>query len=547
MDEKRKRFEAENFVIMGIDLFRRLRHEQAKRCFQKALGLDPDNKVAKEHLEKIGIKIVGKPKIPQPIPVKSRAPRSPAKKKSKLRKTPSEKPKSTETWRVLASNLIDQGKYHDALVTFNEADELTTFIDRGLAKIRVEIIILADQFGNIPKNPVYDQDRKPPEYMVSWIQWADSAIQQRKFKDVIALSREITSVNENHEMGWYWLGLGQFHSGLIDEAFESFTKAANLGTAIIFEPLDKKLTVIWVPENNGRVRGLKKSKTGDESDIDVEAMVRRGGNLRVKKKNAEAEKVLREALEIEPNHMIAIRFLSGALIDQGRKKEERELYSTVNSETWLKWGHYLERIGKIQKAEEAFQQSAEMDKSNKEAVSKSREMKRYRDRKEKEQEPLKTGFEIVEEIRTMLKKTKVGKKTATPHAQAIPGEAMDFYKQGLDFENNHEYELAVNSHLRAIKTFSHFAECWCALGPPLFRLGWKREAEEVTKKAIKIDDSIPKIWADYGALLLYLKRYGESETTLLKAIDLDSKSAYVWNNLGTLYSITNRRSDAEKA
>ena len=53
MDEKRKRFEAENFVKMGLDLYKGLDFEKAKRCFQKALDLDPDNKVAQEYLEKV--------------------------------------------------------------------------------------------------------------------------------------------------------------------------------------------------------------------------------------------------------------------------------------------------------------------------------------------------------------------------------------------------------------------------------------------------------------------------------------------------------------
>ncbi|MBE0525296.1 tetratricopeptide repeat protein [Candidatus Thorarchaeota archaeon] len=53
MDDKRKRFESDNFISMGIDLYNKLDYEKATKCFQKVLHLDPDNKIAKEYLEKV--------------------------------------------------------------------------------------------------------------------------------------------------------------------------------------------------------------------------------------------------------------------------------------------------------------------------------------------------------------------------------------------------------------------------------------------------------------------------------------------------------------
>ncbi|MHA1863363.1 MAG: tetratricopeptide repeat protein [Candidatus Thorarchaeota archaeon] len=554
MDEKRKRFEANNFIEFGINLYQRLDYEKAAKCFQKALHLVPDSKIAKEYLEKLRSKVPLSVDYLRSVPSDSRKRKSKsesskisrkrpdtskerkplADKKSRFRKVLSKSPKSTGSKKNLPSDLIDQKKYHEALVAFDEADEQSTDVDMDFAKTRIEIIILADRFGVDPGNPVYNPDYTAPEYMVSWIQWADSALRQGKNRDVIELCRAILRVDENHKMGWYWLGLAQFHSGLIDEAFASFTKAADSGTGVIFERSAKKLTVVWGPNHNGRVRGLKPTDAVEKSDIEVEALVERGMNLSLKKKHAEADEVLRKALEIEPNHLIALRFYKGPK-------------PKVTSTTWEKWGEYLERIGKTHEAEQAFQTAVEMDKSNKKAASKSRKMKKERARKEKEQEPLKTGFELVEEVRSILKKTSSGKKKKGARAQSIPAEAKDHYKRGLDFETNQEYELALNSHLRAIKIFPQYSECWCALGPPLFRLNWKSEAEEVTKKAIEIDDSIPKVWADYGALLLYLSRYDESEKALLKALKLNPNNSYAWNNLGTCYSISDKKGKAENA
>lgn len=577
MDAKRKRFEAENFVRMGIDLYQRLSLEKAKRCFQKALDLDPDNALAKEYLEKMescqDIDVENDRSLSEPPGVsKKKRPnlrrlrshidstidmRKADTPKSKrgtleseelnLRKKLSKTPKSVNTLVLLAENLIKQKKYNEALITFDEIDELRSHIDRSHSKTRLEIVILADIFGNISQNPVYNPDYAPPEYMAAWILWADSALKQGNISDVNEICRQIINLNSNHEMAWYFLGLAQFYSGSTNESLSSFVKAADMGTGITYEPLNKQLTVVWGPDRNGRVRGLKTETEVTDSKIDVEAMVQRGMNLRLKNRNKEAEQVLREALRIEPNHMIAIRFLSMALVDQGRKKEERELYSTINSETWLKWAEYLERIGKLKDAEEAFEKSYKMDNSNKEAKSKFQELKKKRATKEKEHEPFKTGFDLVEEIRHLLKTTKIGKSKKARATESIPDEAKEFYQQGVNYETTEEYELSLNSHLRALRIYPLYAECWCALGPPLYRLGWTVEAEEVTKKALEIDDSIPKIWADYGALLLYLKRFDESEKILLKATELDPKSAYAWHNLGAVFSFKHRNKDAENA
>lgn len=71
MDEKRKQFEADNLVRMGMNQYQKFNYEQAKRCFLKALERDPDNKVAKEYLDKMGIEAPPQMKKKQPRKKKS--------------------------------------------------------------------------------------------------------------------------------------------------------------------------------------------------------------------------------------------------------------------------------------------------------------------------------------------------------------------------------------------------------------------------------------------------------------------------------------------
>lgn len=452
-------------------------------------------------------------------------------------------PKSVDNWRGLVPVLLNQGKYHEAVMGFEMIDELSPVDDSYQAKTRVERVFLSNEYGEYSRNPTYSPDYKPPVFVASWIHWADSALLEGKNTDVIEFCKAVVEYDKNHVMGWYWLGVGQFHDGRTQEALDSFTTASNLSNTVTFDPFSKMLTVLWSPGNSGRVRGVRPDDPVTKQDLEVEALVERAINL-FEKDNNEAERILREALRIMPNHMTAILYLQSVLGAQGRESEKEELKRSVTTETWMDWADYLMKFGKKEQAENALQRALENDSSNQELAARLREMREEQQTKDIEQEPLKKGYDLISEVRELLKQTKPQKQKKGVNP---PGEAVDLYEDGQSHSDNNRWELAINNFVRALEIYPQYPECWCALGQPMFRLGWKVEAEDAHKMALAINDEIPDLWGEYGSLILYLERKEEAEKVLLKAVDMDPTLSYVWNNLGAIYSMSDRKEQAVNA
>jgi len=455
-------------------------------------------------------------------------------------------PKSIDNWRGLVRTLLNQGKYHDAILAFEEIDELSPVDDSYQAKTRIERGFLANEYGEVSRNPTYSPDYKPPVFVASWIHWVDSALLEGKNTDVIEFCKAVVEFDRNHVMGWYWLGVGQFHDGRTEEALESLAKAASLSNTVTFDSFNKMLTVLWTPGNSGRVRGIRPDDPVTKQDLEVEALVERAINL-FEKDNNEAEMILREVLRIMANHMTAILYLQSVLGALGRESEKEELKNSVTTETLLDWADYLMKFGKKEQAENALKRALEKDSSNQEVTARLRKMRDEQKVKDVEQEPLKTGFDVITEVRELLKQTKPEKRKRGETPKPPPGEAVDLYEDGQNHSDNERWELAINSFVRALKIYPQYPECWCALGQPVFRLGWEAEAEDANKKAMEINDEIPSVWGDYGSLLLYLERKEEAEEKLLKAVEMDPTLSYAWNNLGTIYSWSDRKEQALNA
>lgn len=146
------------------------------------------------------------------------------------------------------------------------------------------------------------------------------------------------------------------------------------------------------------------------------------------------------------------------------------------------------------------------------------------------------GIAFVKKIRTLLaEEVTVAERMDASKPQSIPSEVIDHYNRAQGFEANNQFGKVLETLLEAINLAPDCARCWSAFGPSLLRMGWRKEAEGVAKRALELDGNSPKIWADYGSLLIYQKKVDEAAKALERSIELDPTNDYVWHSLGSVY------------
>jgi tetratricopeptide (TPR) repeat protein len=146
------------------------------------------------------------------------------------------------------------------------------------------------------------------------------------------------------------------------------------------------------------------------------------------------------------------------------------------------------------------------------------------------------GIAFVKKIRSLLEEEiTTPERKDDAQSQSIPSEVIDYYNQAQGYEANNQFGKVLETLLEAINLVPDCARCWSAFGPSLLRMGWRKEAEGVTKRALELDGNSPKIWADYGDLLIYQKKIDEAANAYERSIELDSENDYVWHNLGSVY------------
>ncbi|MGY5872885.1 MAG: hypothetical protein RTV72_11610 [Candidatus Thorarchaeota archaeon] len=247
-------------------------------------------------------------------------------------------------------DLVKKKKFREALHLCEDIDKSRPKVHPDSYPTRMETIELLTSTGQIPINPVYNPNYSPPEYMATWMHWVDYALRKKRCDDVLSFCNEVLKIHSSNSYGWLWMGMGYCYDGEISTAFVTFKGAAACGASVTFNETTLTLTVIYSPNQIGKILGLSGKISNDER---VDALVERGKALKLDGHREEADQVFREALEIEPNHIIALRFYSKATPDM------------FTSETWKGWGDFLKRTGKSHEAQEAYTYSEKLKKEGK--------------------------------------------------------------------------------------------------------------------------------------------------------------------------------------
>lgn len=120
----------------------------------------------------------------------------------------------------------------------------------------------------------------------------------------------------------------------------------------------------------------------------------------------------------------------------------------------------------------------------------------------------------------------------TPPGVDAGGSSVDGLIVGHRLMAVGEYELALKSYYRAAAKQGMTVDTLSAIGSANLRLGRIGQAEEILRRATKLDESFVPAWNNLGVALMERGKYGEAERIFRHAFALDSgQSADIRDNL----------------
>ncbi len=130
--------------------------------------------------------------------------------------------------------------------------------------------------------------------------------------------------------------------------------------------------------------------------------------------------------------------------------------------------------------------------------------------------------------------TGFSKDPTSPWAPSIDprGEAVDPLIVGHRLMAAQEYELALDSFLRAAGEYGLTGEILTSLGSANLGLGRLQQAESLLRQAVKKEPDWPESWNNLGVVLTELNKTGEAVEVFKRAFALDNgESVAIRDNL----------------
>ena len=95
-----------------------------------------------------------------------------------------------------------------------------------------------------------------------------------------------------------------------------------------------------------------------------------------------------------------------------------------------------------------------------------------------------------------------------------------------------QYELALDSYLRAASEQGVNVDVLSAIGSANLQLGRLGQAEQILRRATEVDETFPPAWNNLGVVLMERGKFGEASRVFRVAFALDSgQSAEIRENL----------------
>ncbi len=117
-----------------------------------------------------------------------------------------------------------------------------------------------------------------------------------------------------------------------------------------------------------------------------------------------------------------------------------------------------------------------------------------------------------------------GRSPDDPYAPGLQknGESVDGLIVGDRLVAAGEYDLAINAFSRAALTHGMTADVLNGLGTANLGLGRLKQAEDLFRQALELDDTSPEIWNNLGVILIENGKNAEAEQYFRRAFALDN-------------------------
>jgi len=103
-----------------------------------------------------------------------------------------------------------------------------------------------------------------------------------------------------------------------------------------------------------------------------------------------------------------------------------------------------------------------------------------------------------------------------------PGEGADPIETGHRLMSAGEYQLALDSYMRAAAREGLTPDTLAGMGSANLRLGRLGQAEDQLRRAVEADATFVPAWNNLGVLLMEEKKYGEASEVFRRAYAADS-------------------------
>ena len=228
----------------------------------------------------------------------------------------------------------------------------------------------------------------------------------------------------------------------------------------------------------------------------------------------EAERLYREILKTQPEHLDANNNLGIVLASRGKLKQAKEYYKkaiVLNPDfvfAYNNLGNVLKGLGELKEAEESYKKAIEL-KPN------------FTD----------THYNLGITLQKQEKFTEAVKSYKNAIEQN-PNFTKAHYNLGVTFQTQDKFKEAEESYKKAIEFKPDYVEALCNLAVIFQKQDKLKEAEESYKKAIEFKPDYAEAYNNLGNTLYKLGKFEEAEKSYKKAIEFKPVYAEAYNNLG---------------
>lgn len=229
-------------------------------------------------------------------------------------------------------------------------------------------------------------------------------------------------------------------------------------------------------------------------------------------KHAEAEKLFKKAVRINPNNSFVHFNLAKALAESGNDIQSipHHIKATQlapnEKEAWLNYGKSLHNLGKNINALTCYERAISIDSNYAEAWSNQ-------------------GVSLNE-----LNRHEEALISFVKALQIDPGLTEAWSNQGASLNELNRHEEALISFERALQINSRLAEAWSSKGNALTKLKRYDEALAAHDQAIRLKPDYAEAWSNKGITLNILQRYDEALECYDRTLKLAPRHARAMSN-----------------